>query len=166
MDPSVSLQGCVSALSSSLSSLRSASENLDKGTHDFPRLATVLQTNRVFDVVAEQKVLEAKHCLIQEVEPHITNLIARIEAELARLAAREKKLKAEAELKELRIQNQEILLKDFENSSSTQCARPVTNEQLAELSELQAESERLAYSLSKKNLKQRKMRMSLAMGGH
>lgn len=169
MESSASLQGCVSALSSSVTFLRSASEILDEGTRDFPRLAQILETNRVFDVVTEQEVFEAKDELTQEIEPQITELVARLEAELARLARREKGLASKAQMQDTLIQKLEAQLEarreNFDGSANSWRARLATEEQLTELRELQTQSERLAYSLSKANLKQRKMRMSLAMGG-
>lgn len=116
--------------------------------------------------MAEQEVLDAKTELAQEVEPQVASLLSRIEVELARLERKEKGLSSKAKLQEVRIQQLEALI----NSEASGYRRGVnsdraTEEQLEELRELQAQSDRLAYSLSRANLKQRKMRMSMAMTG-
>lgn len=110
-------------------------------------------------------MLDAKAELAQEVEPQVASLISRIEVELARLERRVKGLASKAQLQELRIQQLEALIDSEASGSSYRRNNQATEAQLEQLRELQDQSDRLAYSLSSANLKQRKMRMSMAMTG-
>lgn len=155
------LQGSVDGLAASLTYLRSATEALDAGVSDFPRLRTVLANRRVFDVVSEQAVADARTQLSATVEPQAAALLTRMDAELGRLERREKTLASKSGLQEARIQQMEAALERSERRREY----VASEEETRELRELRTQRDRLAYSLSKANLKRRKLRMSMAMAG-
>ncbi|KAK9459991.1 DASH complex subunit Spc19 [Lipomyces oligophaga] len=99
-----SLQGCVASLKASCSLLESSINSLDEGVRDFPRLKTVLQNERIFEVVPESEVNTIKSSLAGEVEPQILDLLKKADASIARLERREKNLIAKAQLQEVRLQ--------------------------------------------------------------
>lgn len=162
-----SLNNSVLSLQSSLSILRSTNDNLGKGISDFERLKTVLQTNKVFDIVTETDVNEAKVDLAKEIEPQIVALMKQAEEELARLERKERMLANKAKLQQVRLQSvtndSKASNKKKDNTSSSTPDLELADK-LDKLKQLQQKKERLAYSLSRINLKKRKVRMSMAFG--
>ncbi|KAK4047018.1 DASH complex subunit spc19 [Microbotryomycetes sp. JL201] len=91
------LESCSSSLQLACASLNNATSTLDQGTFDFPRLATVVQSRRAFDLVTESEVQDAQRSLAAEMGPQITELIDRAEAGLEQVKKRERALKAKVE---------------------------------------------------------------------
>ncbi|GAA5830755.1 hypothetical protein JCM11251_001063 [Rhodosporidiobolus azoricus] len=88
------LSSCSAALATSLGNVQSAVEILDQGTRDLPRLAGIVQSRRMFDLVAEPEILSAQRALANEMRPQIEELISRAEDGLEGLKQRERGLKA------------------------------------------------------------------------
>lgn len=155
-----SLENSVASLGSSLSILRSSNENLENGVRDFSRLKTNLQTNKVFDIVTETDISNAKVEIAQETEPQIRVLLDRAEVELQRLERKKRSLTSKAQLQQVRLE-QHTGRKSASTSSNAANSDEFT-QQLAKLKELQQKKDRLQYSLSRLNLKGRKAKMSMA----
>jgi DASH complex subunit SPC19 len=85
--------------------LESSISILDSGVHDYPRLSSVLQTTRHFELVSESSLLTAQSALLSELQPEVQNLLSRVEGYLGKLERREKSLMAKAELQEGRLSN-------------------------------------------------------------
>lgn len=150
-----SLENSVASLGSTLSLLRSTNENLETGIRDFARLKTNLKTNKVFDIVTETDINNAKAEIAQETEPQIRMLLERAEVELQRLERKKRSLTSKAQLQQVRLEQHTNTRRP--NTSDQQMAQ-----QLERLKELQQKKDRLQYSLSRLNLKGRKVRMSMA----
>ncbi|CAN6598398.1 DASH complex subunit Spc19p [Trichomonascus vanleenenianus] len=147
----LSLSNSVNSLNSALSILQSSNENLNQ-VQDFGRLPTVLKTNKVFDIVTESEINEGKRELAAETEPQVMALLRKAEQEIARLERKERSLSSKAELQRIRLEQ----VSNVTNVGSD------LQERIERLRMLQREKERLSYSLSRLNLKQRKARMSMA----
>jgi hypothetical protein len=126
---------------------------LKEGVDDFDRLKTVLHNDRVFGVVTETDVIQAKEEVATELQPQIASLVKRVEQELTRLERQERTLIAQAELQAVRLGQ----------STSISSNKP-TAEQLERLDELQQAKDRLAYSLKRLDLQKHQARVSLAFG--
>ncbi|GAA5997732.1 Spc19p [Rhodotorula paludigena] len=88
------LEQCSAALQASCANVRSAAGILDQGTMDLPRLATIVQSRRMFDLVTEPDVFAAQRALANEMSPQIEELISRAEDGLEGLKQRERALRA------------------------------------------------------------------------
>ncbi|PNS19601.1 DASH complex subunit SPC19 [Sphaceloma murrayae] len=76
---------------------------LESGVSDFPRLSTVLQTTRHFELVSESDLRDAQSSLLNEIQPEVESLLSRVDTYLDRLERREKSLIAKCELQEGRL---------------------------------------------------------------
>ena len=179
----LALSSCVTSLRSSMLLLESSISILDSGVHDYPRLASVLQTTRHFELVAESSLLTAQSALLSELQPEVHNLLSRVEGYLDKLERREKSLMAKAELQGGRIENP--------NTSSTSgaskfSAAAIRRQQMKspgkkpaggagadlnamKLQQLKLKKERLSYAVGRLELqagqKQRQLRKSMAAQG-
>ncbi|GAA6027649.1 hypothetical protein JCM8097_007964 [Rhodosporidiobolus ruineniae] len=88
------LSSCSAALANSCANVQSAVEILDQGTRDLPRLASIVQSRRMFDLVTEPDVVSAQRALANEMRPQIEELVRRAEGGLEGLKERERGLKA------------------------------------------------------------------------
>lgn len=87
------LQNCLESLDHTTNVLAHTNGILSDSVSDVPRLTTVLQSRRHFDVVTESQVLEAKKQLEDEVRPHLKELLKRGEEEVERETANARRLK-------------------------------------------------------------------------
>lgn len=87
------LQNCLESLDHTTNVLAHTNGILSDSVSDVPRLNTVLQSRRHFDVVTESQVLEAKKQLEDEVRPHLKELLKRGEEEVERETANAKRVK-------------------------------------------------------------------------
>jgi len=155
------MENTAASLNSTLSLLRGTNQNLKDGTKDFARLRTILQTNKVFDIVTETDIAEAKVDVAKETEPQILALIEKINVELSRMERKQRSLTSKAQLQSVRLEQTVKPRQDTSIKNSTTVDVGIA-EQLDKLKQLQQKKERLAYSLSRINLKKRKVRMSMA----
>ncbi|GAA5924667.1 hypothetical protein JCM1841_006380 [Sporobolomyces salmonicolor] len=91
------LEACSQALQASCSNVHSAIGILHEETADLPRLAGVVHSRRMFDLVTEPEVFSAQRALANEMGPQITELIRRAEDGLEGLKARERGLRAKVD---------------------------------------------------------------------
>lgn len=119
---------------------------------DFDRLRTIISNNRVFGLVAESDILEAKSQLAKETEPQIKQLLSKVEVELARLERKQTALEAKAQLQEVRL----------ERYSAGSVRTKASPEQLEKLRQLEHTKSRLQSTIKKMNLRRQQARMSMA----
>ncbi|TDL24012.1 hypothetical protein BD410DRAFT_827452 [Rickenella mellea] len=94
---SPSLLECVHELNDVCAETHDTQQFLREGTYDLPRLARVLENQRVFLLVNESTVRKYKADLTEEIEPQILELIDRAKKGLKTLERREQALKTKAE---------------------------------------------------------------------
>ncbi|GAA5885639.1 hypothetical protein JCM6882_007508 [Rhodosporidiobolus microsporus] len=132
---------CSAALSTSLGNVQSAVEILDQGTRDLPRLAGIVQSRRMFDLITEPDVLSAQRALANEMRPQIEELISRAEGGLEGLKERERGLKAKLDKRTASSSARS------HPSSSSSSAEDISQDELdaleQKLAELQRRKERL-----------------------
>ncbi|GAA5928358.1 hypothetical protein JCM10213_005715 [Rhodosporidiobolus nylandii] len=88
------LAACSAALQASCAHVQGAVGILEQGTCDLPRLAGIVQSRRMFDLVTEPEVFDAQRALANEMRPQIEELIQRAEGGLEGLKERERGLRA------------------------------------------------------------------------
>ncbi|PCH40982.1 hypothetical protein WOLCODRAFT_99643 [Wolfiporia cocos MD-104 SS10] len=91
------LRECVEAMEDCCDEARAVQEIIREGTYDLPRMARVLENERVFLLIDEKTVRRYKADLTDEIEPQINELIARAEKGLQVLLRRESVLQAKVE---------------------------------------------------------------------
>ncbi|GAA5982088.1 hypothetical protein JCM10908_004733 [Rhodotorula pacifica] len=91
------LEACSSGLHACGASMQSAVEILHQSTMDLPRLAAIVQSRRMFDLVPEPEVFSAQRAVANEMAPQIEEYIARAEDGLEELKQRERALQAKLE---------------------------------------------------------------------
>ncbi|GAA5968729.1 hypothetical protein JCM11641_000712 [Rhodosporidiobolus odoratus] len=92
------LSACSAALQASCAHMQGAVGILEQGTCDLSRLAGIVQSRRMFDLVTEPEVFSAQKALANEMRPQIEELITRAETGLEGLKEREKGLKVKVRL--------------------------------------------------------------------
>lgn len=90
------LDNCSLQLAQSCAHVHNAIEILDDVTRDFPRLATVVDSTRVYDLVPAREIADAQEHLRAEMSPQIQSVIDRAEVALDSLKDKEKQLKSRA----------------------------------------------------------------------
>ncbi|TKA50059.1 hypothetical protein B0A53_06512 [Rhodotorula sp. CCFEE 5036] len=91
------LEACSQGLHACGANMQSAVEILHQGTMDLPRLAGIVQSRRMFDLVTEPEVFAAQRAVANEMAPQIEEFIARAEDGLEELKQRERALHAKLE---------------------------------------------------------------------
>ncbi|KAK4495436.1 hypothetical protein PRZ48_013767 [Zasmidium cellare] len=144
--------------------LESSINIVDSGVSDYPRLGKVLQTTRHFELVSEHDLTTAQSTLLSEIQPEVTNLLARVETYLDKLERREKSLIAKAELQEGRLAQPSRA-----SQGGKSPARNAGGGGLEELKmqQLRQKKERLSYAVGRLELqasqRQRQLRKSMAV---
>lgn len=167
----MSLEGCVASLSASCNILETSLSTLDTGISDFPRLITVLQNTRHFELLPESEVQAAQDDLRGEIGPQREELLRRAEKVLQVLERKEYSLKSKRELQDVRLQQRPRdpapITKGAAVAGPGSAGNDVENaERVERLRLLRSKKERLAYSLKRLQMEEqgRKNRMSLAPG--
>ncbi|AOA63674.1 DASH complex subunit [Komagataella phaffii CBS 7435] len=105
------LESCINSLEASVELLDSSTEVLSRATTSFPKLSTILKTNRVFGLIPEADVLQSKKTLRHSVEPNIVLLLNRLDHELVKLERKRNSLIRKCELNKIRLENVSSLRK-------------------------------------------------------
>ncbi|TFK24723.1 hypothetical protein FA15DRAFT_669294 [Coprinopsis marcescibilis] len=92
-----SLMDCVVAMEDCCEEAFEAQHLLRNGTRDFPRMAKVMQSERVFMLTTEGIVKKYKRGLVDDIEPTVAELISRSEQGLAALQKKEAALRSKLE---------------------------------------------------------------------
>ncbi|GAA5826343.1 hypothetical protein JCM3770_000130 [Rhodotorula araucariae] len=91
------LEQCSYALQASCANVQEAVQVLHEATVDLPRLASIVQSRRMFDLVTEPDVFSAQRALANEMSPQIEELIGRAEDGLEGLKQRERALRTKVD---------------------------------------------------------------------
>ncbi|ODV67808.1 hypothetical protein HYPBUDRAFT_148114 [Hyphopichia burtonii NRRL Y-1933] len=154
------LESCVESLKGSVEFLEVSLKRLDEVTRDVPRLKRVLTTDKVFGLVPELDLENAKKKLQHETHPQINIMVEKIEREISRLTRRKNNLTGKIELQRIRIDGARK-----NTSNDMEIGRVVKGDinehKLTRLKLLQNKKERLKYSLSRLNLQDKKNRLSM-----
>jgi DASH complex subunit SPC19 len=155
-----SLALCVSSLSALVGLLDESIKTLDDAAHDLARLKRVLSITKVFGLVPELDLEDAKQNIKNEAQPQIGSVLERIRRELNVMERRKLNLAAKIDLQRARL--------SAAASASTPSAAKgrvylgqVTDVKLARLRLLQNKRERLRYSLSRHNLQHQREQLTL-----
>lgn len=161
-----SLANCIQSLSASVSLLDNSLRTIDDSTRDVNRLRKVLRTNKVFGLVPELDLENAKRSVVNEVRPQIKVIIQKIDRELLRLRRRKTNLTGKVDLQQVRLENASKTNRDSLGSvrggnEGVLLKGDVNEAKIARLRLLQNKKERLKYSLSRLNLQDKKARLSM-----
>ncbi|GAA5848857.1 hypothetical protein JCM5353_004062 [Sporobolomyces roseus] len=91
------LESCSLQLSNTTTHLQGSIQILDEATRDLPRLATVIDSNRVYDLIPVSSIHSAQEALKSSMSPQITHLVQRAEDGLSTLKEKERSLRARVE---------------------------------------------------------------------
>ncbi|GAA5940031.1 DASH complex subunit SPC19 [Sporobolomyces koalae] len=97
------LESCSIQLAHSCQHLQSSIQILHEATHDLPRLATVIDSTRVYDLIPGTEIDTAQELLRLEMSPQIDQLVSRAEVGLEVLKERERALRSRVEKRKLLI---------------------------------------------------------------
>ncbi len=158
----------VQSLSSSLALLTSATNILDSGVADYPRLTRVLSTQQHFELLPEPQLRAAQQSLVDEIAPAISQLLSTAEKYVDELGRREEGLKARYELLTGRLEGRR------RQSSLGQAGKPSPQDstedakgRAVEMKLLRQKKERLQYAISGLELqtkqRERELRKSMAV---
>ncbi|GAA5904287.1 Spc19p [Sporobolomyces salmoneus] len=101
------LEHCSLELAQSSLHLQSSIETLSTATPDLPRIASILSSHRVYDLLPSSEIRQAQEQVKREMEPQIEGLVERAEGALGGLKEREKALRARVE-KRTQLLNPEL----------------------------------------------------------
>ncbi|RMZ75563.1 hypothetical protein DV737_g5236, partial [Chaetothyriales sp. CBS 132003] len=164
----------VQSLSSSLALLRSATDILETGVADYPRLTRVLSTQQHFELLPEPQLRAAQQSLVGEIAPAISQLLATADKYVDELARRDEGLKARYELLTGRLEGR----RRRQSSSIGQVGKSTTTAPPQHLAEdaggraveaklLRQKKERLQYAIDRLELqikqRERELRRSMAV---
>lgn len=150
------LEECIDLLLESVGLLTGSLSRLDEATRDVPRLRTVLNTEKVFGLIPETDLEDAKSQLREETHPQIQSIINKVQRELVRLRRRKTNLAGKVDLQQVRLegaQRNDVPLERFKKATFTE-------QKLTRLRLLQNKKERLRYSLLRMNLQAKRARLS------
>ncbi|KAI0036742.1 Spc19-domain-containing protein [Vararia minispora EC-137] len=133
---SPSLRECVLAMEDCCEEAYEAQQQLRNGTYDLPRMARVLDNERVFLLVGEDVVRRYKTELGSEIDPQINELISRAEKGMKALQMKESILKAKVDTAQSRP------------SSRATTGRPSSKMESRRLQMLTKQRERLEQQLA------------------
>ena len=143
-----SLQQSVESLEDTIVILRNSVAKLEKNSQSNNHLTqTMLKSKRVFELVPEYDVQEAKLDLIEEVEPLVKTLEDKLEKSMVRMKREADTLQQTYELNKLRLNKDVIHRGDNDISMDVVVMASSTNEELEELKMLKAKKERLQHRL-------------------
>lgn len=143
-----SLQQSVESLEDTIVILRNSVAKLEKNSQSNNHLTqTMLKSKRVFELVPEYDVQEAKLDLIEEVEPLVKTLEDKLEKSMVRMKREADTLQQTYELNKLRLNKDVSQRGDNDISMDVVVMASSTNEELEELKMLKAKKERLQHRL-------------------
>ncbi|KAK6200238.1 DASH complex subunit Spc19 [Scheffersomyces amazonensis] len=160
--PYNSLGNCLSSLRESVRLLDDSYKVLYDSTKDVSRTKKVLLTKRVFGLIPESDLKNAKVNFKGQIEPQLSSLLSTIDRELVKLNKRKVNLQNKYDL-------QAVRLSGSTSSSNTNTSTnipldkisKVDSTKLSRLKFLRNKKERLKYSLSRLNLQDKKSRLSV-----
>lgn len=156
-----SLSTCINTLRESVDILGDSVKLLDETTRDVPRLKKVLDTQKVFGLVPEIDLINAKKCFRDEIKPQIDSTMAKIEKEMNKLNRKKTNLRSKYDLQAVRLTSSKKR-DSFMGLPIKKINKDKLDElKLARLRLLRNKKERLKYSLSRLDLQEQRARLSL-----
>lgn len=161
-----SLSNCISSFNASILLLKDSVDTLNDATKDVHRLKGVLATRKVFGLVPEMDLENAKRSVQNEIKPQMKAITAKIENEVSRLRRKKTNLVSKVDLQQVRLENAAKRSKEspteLKGLSASRISKGDIDElKLARLMLLQHKKDRLKYSLSRLNLQDKKARLSM-----
>ncbi|KAK6330954.1 hypothetical protein TWF718_003148 [Orbilia javanica] len=168
------LSGCVASLTLSTETLQSTIDNLSAAVEDYPRVCKILSSNRHFELISAKEITTAQTLLSTTIQPETDRLLRETEKAVHKLALKERKLIADAELLETRIANS---LKNKSSSSASEVLQMKVEDEYEDeqddgeedakeearneetLRKLRAQRQRLAYAVERLELEKRQKEM-------
>lgn len=148
-----SLNNCIGLLQESVGLLESSNDILHKTTADIPRIRNILLTKRVFGLVPETDLVDAKQSFREETSPKLEHILAKIEANTTKLQKRKTSLQNRYNLQQVRLQAG----RSSKDSLSFLVSKYGDNDsKVMKLKLLRNKKERLKYSLSRIHLQRNK----------
>jgi len=171
-----SLAGALSSLRNSTYTLSSTLSILDAGITDLPRLTHVLSQTRHFELLPLSTLQTAQADVVAELAPELERLISRVEGYVERLEARERGLRARAELQAGRLGDSAIrgavptqsrsMRESNSNVGPAGSSAAVGAREELKARQLRQKKERLSYAVERLQLQaqqtERKLRKSMA----
>lgn len=158
--PYNSLSNCVSSISASVSLLDDSIKTLDEAANDLARLKKVLSIKKVFGLVPELDLENAKLNIKLEVQPQIGNVLSRIRRELNVLELKKMNLIGKIDLQEQRLDSARGGRGSVGKLKKITYTGNISDEKLTRLKLLQNKKDRLKYSLSRQKLQSQRARLS------
>jgi DASH complex subunit SPC19 len=160
---SSTLRGCVTSLETSTQLLNNSLSQLDTLMPDFRRLPQVLNQNKIFTIIPEFELTQAKGTIQNEISPKIEKLVKLIRGRIGKLERKIEGTKMKIQLNSVRIRNLERDEADKQRRLQEDENQGVegTEAQLEILKRLKLKKERLRYKLSNLELENRKKRLSM-----
>ena len=156
----------VNSLSSSLQLLTSATNILDAGVADFPRLTHVLSTQQHFELLPEPQLRAAQQSLVDEIAPAISQLLSTAEKYVDEMGRREEGLKARYELLTGRLEGRRRQ-SSLGSAPVKEDDAEVARGRAVEMKLLRQKKERLQYAIERLELqtkqRERELRKSMAV---
>ncbi|KAK6456270.1 DASH complex subunit Spc19 [Scheffersomyces xylosifermentans] len=159
--PYNSLANCIASLRESVNLLDDSLNILNQTTQDIPRIKNVLLTKRVFGLIPESDLNNAKQNFQIEVEPQVNSLMSRIDKSLQVLHRKHTKLQNRYELQSVRLSSSKRDSLGDVPLSRISKAKNVDEKKLARLQILRIKKERLKYTLTTLNLQERTARLNV-----
>jgi DASH complex subunit SPC19 len=171
-----SLAGALSSLRNSTYTLSSTLSILDAGITDLPRLTHVLSQTRHFELLPLSTLQTAQADVVAELAPELERLISRVEGYVERLEARERGLRARAELQAARLGDSAVrgptamqsrsMRESNSNVGTSGSSAAVGAREELKARQLRQKKERLSYAVERLQLQaqqtERKLRKSMA----
>ncbi|KAK6496401.1 hypothetical protein TWF481_002421 [Arthrobotrys musiformis] len=158
------LSGCVASLMLSTETLQSTIDTLSTAVEDYPRVSKILSSNRHFELISAGELATAQHLLSSTIQPETDRLLRETEKAIHKLALKERKLIADAELLETRIANSlkkpvEVVqyVEPKEEEEEEDAKEEARSEEV--LRKLKAQRQRLAYAVERMELEKRQKEM-------
>lgn len=157
--PYNSLANCIGSLRESVNLLDDSLKTLVDTTSDIPRVRNVILTRRVFGLIPESDLNNAKQSFKNEVEPQLDILMVKIDRSLQRLHRRQTNLQNKRDLQAVRLSGASKR-DSVIDLPLNRISKDVDELKLTRLKFLHNKKERLKYSLSRLNLQEQRTRLS------
>lgn len=154
------LHDSIRTLSESVTLLDESLKTLTSTTNDIPRIQKVLHTRRVFGLVPESDMDGAKRMFQGEIEPWMKLMVERVEKDLDKITRRRTNLKNKCDLQVVRIASAAAGKVSETPETTGSPERKIATLKLSHLKFLQNKKNRLKYTLSRRNLQEKKLRLS------
>lgn len=157
------LENTIYSLQESTYLLKKSIKIMDEFTSDTKRLSNIFLTRKVFGLVPESDLEDAKTKFKKEIEPYLNKLMHFIDEELKRVNRTKVKMQNKYNLLQIRLshRNKQHSVNNEFNIDENYDYNEKELQNLAQLKMIRNKKERLKYSLSRINLQEKKRRLSI-----